>query len=358
MVVGSGEQSFSASDRSHLSLLSQHVRMIKFGIIGTNWITEWWINSSQASGRWQLTAVYSRTEDAAKSFGAKFNVSKVHTSVSDLIADPEVEAVYIASPNSLHFEQAKQILSGKKHVVLEKPATSTVAELDELLGLARKNGVYILEAYRHIQEVNYKVLKKAVTEEKKLGQIYGASLTYASFSSRYHNVLAGEKPNIFNLDFSGGSLVDIGVYPVTFAVALFGRPKYQIYHATKAPTGVDAGGFILLHYNDFSVQINQSKAWTSTAPCEIYGEKGTITLNGTSDIDSVKFWSNKTKETEELSKPKAEKNMQEEAQEIGRIIEEGDKDAATALQDLSMAVLEVTTDLRQQNGIVFKVEQK
>ncbi|PNS17510.1 Lid2 complex component snt2 [Sphaceloma murrayae] len=331
--------------------------MIKFGVIGTNWITEWWIKSSQASSRWALTAVYSRTEEGAKSFASKFNVTKVHTSLEHFIADPDVEAVYIASPNSLHFEQAKQVLKGKKHVILEKPATSTVAELDELLTIAKDNGVYVLEAYRHIQEVNFKVLKQAL-DDKKLGPIYGASLTYASFSSRYHNVLAGEKPNIFNLDFSGGSLVDIGVYPVTFAVALFGRPRYQLYHATKAPTGVDAGGFILLHYNDFSVQINQSKAWTSAAPCEIYGEKGTITLNGTADIDTLKFWSNKTKQTEDLSKPKADKNMQEEAEELGRIIEEDDRKAAQDLQDLSLAVLEITSDLRQQNGIVFKVEEK
>ncbi|KAF4548914.1 Oxidoreductase-like protein 2 [Elsinoe fawcettii] len=331
--------------------------MINLGIIGTNWITDWWITSSEASGRWKLTAVYSRTEEAAKTFGSKYNVSTAYTSISELVADTNVDAVYIASPNSLHFEHAKEVLSGKKHVILEKPATSTVEELIQLQNLAKENGVYVLEAYRHIQEVNFKILKQAL-EEKKLGAIYGASLTYASFSSRYHNVLAGEKPNIFTLDFSGGSLVDIGVYPVTFAVALFGRPRYQIYHATRAPTGVDAGGFILLHYENFSVQINQSKAWTSTAPCEIYGEKGTITLNGTADIASVKFWSNKTKETEDLGKPKAEKNMQEEAEELGRIIAEDDKKAATALQDLSMAVLEITTDLRQQNGIVFKVEEK
>ncbi|KAG8623415.1 hypothetical protein KVT40_008391 [Elsinoe batatas] len=331
--------------------------MINFGVIGTNWITDWWITSAQASGRWKLTAVYSRTTDAATSFASKYDVSTVYTSIADLVADKKVSAVYIASPNSLHFEHAKEVLNSKKHVILEKPATSTVEELIQLQNLARKNGVYILEAYRHIQEVNFKVLKQAL-EQKKLGPIYGASFTYASFSSRYHNVLAGEKPNIFTLDFSGGSLVDIGVYPVTFAVALFGCPTYQLYHATKAPTGVDAGGFILLHYDNFSVQINQSKAWTSSAPCEIYGEKGTITTNGTADIDSVKFWSNKTKETEDLSQPKADKNMQEEAEELGRIIEEDDKKDAAALQDLSMTVLEITTDLRQQNGIVFKVEQK
>lgn len=332
--------------------------MLRFAIIGTNWITDWWIESAHASKRWQLTAVYSRTEEAGKTFATKYNVSTVYTSIPDLIAAKDIDAVYVASPNSLHYQHAKELLEGRKHVVLEKPATSTVLELDELFEIAHRNNVFLIEAYRHLQEVNYKILKKAVLEDKILGPIYGASLTFASFSSRYHNVLAGERPNIFTLDFSGGSLVDVGVYPVAFAVGLFGRPKSQIYQPYMAPTGVDAGGFILLQYDGFSIQINQSKAFTSHAPSEIYGEKGTIFLNGTADIDSVKFWSNKTKETKDMGKPKAEKNMQEEADEIGRIILEGDKSAAAELEKLSKDIIAVTTDLRRQNFIIFKAEQQ
>ncbi|GAM86612.1 hypothetical protein ANO11243_046260 [Dothideomycetidae sp. 11243] len=332
--------------------------MLKFAIIGTNWITDWWINSAHASKRWQLVAVYSRTKEAGESFAEKYNVSTIYTSIPDLIAAKDVDTVYVASPNSLHYQHAKELLEGGKNVVLEKPATSTVAELDELFEIAHKKGVFLIEAYRHIHEVNFKVLKKAVLEDKKLGPIYGASLTFASFSSRYHNVLAGERPNIFTLDFSGGSLVDVGVYPVAFAVALFGKPKSQTYQAFICPTGVDGGGFILLQYDTFSVQINQSKVFTSNAPSEIYGEKGTLSINGTADIASVQFRSNKTKETEDLAKPKAEKNMQEEADEIGRIILEKDKTAAASLEQLSKDILAVTTDLRKQNGVVFKVEQK
>ncbi|KAF2157865.1 putative oxidoreductase YgjR [Myriangium duriaei CBS 260.36] len=332
--------------------------MLKFAIVGTNWITDWWTKSAHASKQWELTAVYSRTPESGKAFAEKYNVSTIYTSIPDLIAAKDVDAVYIASPNSLHYAQAKEILHGGKHVILEKPATSTVAELDELFEIANQKGVFLIEAYRHIHEENFKTAKKLVLEQKKLGPIYGASLVYASFSSRYHNVLAGERPNIFTLDFSGGSLVDLGVYPISFAIDIFGKPNSQVYQAFMAPTGVDGGGFILLQYENFSVQINQSKAFTSTAPTEIYGEKGTISLNGVADISSVKFWSNKTKETEDFSGPVAENNMQAEAQEFARIIEGNDKAAAAKLEQFSKDVIAVTTDLRRQNGIVFKAERK
>lgn len=331
--------------------------MLNFGIIGTNWITDSFIKSAEASGKWKLAAVYSRTEEAARSFADKYNVKTTHTSIESIATDSTIQAIYIASPNSHHYDHATTILKAKKHVIIEKPATSTVAELDTLFSLAKENNVFLIEAFRHIQEVNFKVLQKALLQEKKLGTIFGASLTYSTYSSRYNNVLAGEVPNVFSLDFSGGCLVDIGVYPIAFALALFGKPKSQTYAPYICQTGVDAGGFITLNYGDFGIQINQSKCFNSSAPTEFYGENGTITVNATTDIDSVKFTDRKTKKTEELAGPKAELNLQEEAEEFARIINNNDHKAAEKLELLSRDIIAVTTDLRKQNGIVYRVER-
>ncbi|KAK4613401.1 hypothetical protein CLAFUW4_08749 [Fulvia fulva] len=336
--------------------------IITYGTIGTNWITDSWVIAAQKAGGWQLDAVYSRSKEQAEKFGKKYSVTNFYTSLDDLAAS-SIQAVYIASPNSLHYEQAKQMLLAKKHVLLEKPATSTVAELDDLFRRAKEQGVYLIEAFRHIQEANYKLLKKAINDERRLGPIYGASFTYASYSSRYNNVLAGETPNIFSLDFSGGSLVDIGVYPVTFAVALFGPPKSTTYVPFIAATGVDGGGVGILHYDGFGVQINHSKGYRSTSPCEVYGEKGTITVNGTTDISSVKHWSPKTKEIEELAggyktAEKPNVNMEEEAIEFARIINEKDTKALEELETISRNVIKVTTHMRRQGGIVYPADKK
>lgn len=336
---------------------------LKYGTIGTGWITDSWIDAAQRSGKWTLHAVYSRSEAQADQFGSKHNCTNTYTSLDHFAADKIMQAVYVASPNSLHHEHAKQMLEAKKHVILEKPATSTVAELDDLFRIARDQGVFLIEAYRHIQEANFKKLQKLIKQEKRLGPIYGASFQYASYSSRYNNVLNGEVPNIFSLEYSGGSLVDIGVYPVTFAVALFGAPKSQVYVPYICKTGVDGGGVIILRYEDFGVQINNSKSYTSTAPCEIYGEKGTVTVNSTTDLASLSHWDPKTKKSEEIAGPcktveKPNVNMEEEATEFARIIGENDKTAAAELGEVSKIVLRITSDLRKQNGIVYPADKR
>lgn len=334
---------------------------ITYGVIGTGWITDSWISAAAKSGKWQLHAVYSRTKEQAEAFASKHNCSNTHTTLESLGADDGLQAVYIASPNDLHYTQAKQMLQAGKHVILEKPATSTPTELDDLFAVAKANGVYLIEAFRHIQEANFLSLKRMIHEEQRLGPIYGASFTYASYSSRYNDVLAGKAPNIFSLQHSGGSLVDIGVYPVTFAVALFGAPKSQTYIPFICQTGVDGGGVIVLAYDNFGVQINQAKCYTSTAPCEVYGEKGTMIVNGTTDLSSVKFLDAKTKRSEELAgsyktveKPNV--NMEEECVEFARIVQEKDTKALEALAKVSRDVVRVTSELRRQAGVSYPAD--
>lgn len=328
--------------------------MINFAVIGTSWITESFIQCAEATRAWKLASVYSRREETAAEFGKKFNVSKTCTDLGGLVQDLDIEAVYIASPNSLHYEQARVMLNGKKHVILEKPATSTSAELDKLFNLAAEQGVFLIEANRHIQEVNFKILQRSLS---KLGPIYGASLNYASYSSRYNNVLAGETPNVFSLQYSGGSLADLGVYTITAAVALFGPPKSQTYKPIIIHSGADAGGLIVLDYGSFAVSMHASKCYTSRAPSEIYGQNGTVVVNSVTDIDRVTFVNAKSKQDEELAEKKAELNLQEEAQEFARIIRSKDHAAAKRLEEITRTVTGVMEDLRRQNGIVFDAEK-
>jgi predicted dehydrogenase len=337
---------------------------IKYGVIGTNWITDSWITAAEKTGQWQLTAVYSRTLQQAEKFASKHahltTTTTLYTDLDQLARDPTLDAIYIASPNSLHHAQAAQMLRARKHVIVEKPATATPAELDDLFRLAREHGVYVIEAYRHLQEANYGRLREVVGT---LGTIYGASLTYASYSSRYDDVLAGTTPNIFARDFAGGSLVDIGVYPVAVAVGLFGRPRAQTYVPVICRTGVDGGGVAILHYDGFGVQINSSKCYRSAAPSEIYGENGTVTVNATTDITSVTRWDPKSKTSEECAGPyktveKPHVNMEEEAAEFARILLHKDEGARAELERISRDVIHVTSEMRRQAGILYPADEK
>ncbi|KAF2686905.1 NAD(P)-binding protein [Lentithecium fluviatile CBS 122367] len=330
--------------------------MLTFGIIGTNWITHSFVECAQATSKWNLEAVYSRKEATAKEFVAKYEGKKIatYTDLDAFAADDNLQAVYIASPNILHYSHAKKMLEAGKHVILEKPSCSNSGELDELFKLSKERGLFLIEAWRHIQEANFKILKQSMS---RLGQIYGASITYAQFSSRYDKVLQGEKPNIFNLEMGGGALVDLGVYTVAAAVWLFGAPKDAFYYPVIIKTGADGGGTLILHYDNFTVHLCATKMWNSDAPSEIYGEKGTLIVPTITDVESVVFWDPRNKSREELAGRKEELNLKEEAEEFARIIESGDWDAAKGLEQHSRDVLKVTEKVRRDNGLLFPGEK-
>ncbi|CAO2652012.1 Nn.00g002950.m01.CDS01 [Neocucurbitaria sp. VM-36] len=327
--------------------------MINFGIIGTNWITHSFVAGAHATGKWNLGAVYSRKSETAQEFASKYEDKKIatYTDLSDFAKDPNISTVYIASPNILHYEQAKLVLSAGKNVILEKPSCSTVSELDDLFNTAKEKGVILIEAFRHIQESNFKLLKQQIS---KLGPIYGASITYAQYSSRYEKVLAGEVPNIFNLEMGGGALVDLGVYCVAAAVDLFGAPQDATYWPVKIATGADGAGRLILAYPDFTVHLCHSKIYNSDAPSEIYGEKGTLIVPTITDLEKITFWDPKSKKKEELEVSKPEElNLKEEAAEFARVIETKDEKALKRYEQHSRDVLKVLEKVRHDNGLVY-----
>lgn len=309
---------------------------------------------AHATGKWNLAAVYSRKAESAEEFAAKYKDNKIttYTSLSDLANDPTISTVYIASPNILHHAQAKQMLLAKKNVILEKPSCSTVSELEDLFQTAAANGTTLIEAFRHIQEPNFKLLKQTIGT---LGPLYGASITYAQYSSRYEKVLAGETPNIFNLAMGGGALVDLGVYCVAAAIDLFGAPTDAQYWPVKIATGADGGGRLILTYPTFTVHLCHSKIYDSDAPSEIYGEKGTLVIPSITDIASIEYWDPKSKTRSPVPgvREPEKLNLREEAAEFARILEEGDKAALERLHRHSRDVLAVLEKVRHANGLVF-----
>ncbi|EFS02915.1 putative oxidoreductase YgjR [Listeria seeligeri FSL S4-171] len=327
---------------------------MKLGIMGTNWITDAFIEGALNSGEWTLTAVYSRTEEKARAFGEKYGELTYFTDIEEMGQSDVLDAVYIASPNALHFEHAVSLLKNKKHVIVEKPIFSTVAELEYAHQIARENNVFLFEAARHIQEPNFKKLQENLT---KVGTIHGATLAYMKYSSRYDQVLNGEEPNIFSLKFSGGSIVDLGVYPLYSAITLFGEPVKATYFANKLPTGVDGLGPIILEYPTFNITIIQGKNSQSFLPSEIYGQKGTLIVDPLTGIEKITFYDNATKEETELAGPTVANDMQFEAAKFARVIEEADRDTYEYLADLSLKVLRVSNELRHQNDIWFGVEK-
>jgi predicted dehydrogenase len=328
--------------------------MIKFAIVGTGWITEAFIQAASLSEQYQLVGVYSRTENKAKQLAKQYNASYYFTDLEEMAKNEEVEAVYIASPNSLHFEQSQIFLKNKKHVICEKPIFSNTVELEKAYQTAEENGVFLVEAIRNIYTPNFNLLKEKL---HMAGELRSAILPYMKYSSRYDQFLAGEEPNIFSSDYSGGALVDLGVYPLYLAICLFGEPKKVSYHPVILRSGVDGSGTLLLDYEGFVCTILCSKIVDSIIPCEIHGEKGTFVLEDAAPISEIKFLDTHTKETHILSVDQEEQNMVYECINIASIIETNNKVKYEQLKDWSQIVLRITEEARRQNHILFKADQ-
>ncbi|MFK9095135.1 Gfo/Idh/MocA family protein [Bacillus salipaludis] len=328
--------------------------MINFATVGTGWITESFIEAASLCKQLHLAGVYSRTEEKAKKLADQYNALHYYTDLNEMAKCEEIQAVYIASPNSVHFEQTLAFLKNKKHVICEKPIFSNTDELREAYRTAEENGVYLFEAIRNIHTPNFHILKNKL---QMAGKLRSAMLPYIQYSSRYDLFLQGEEPNIFSAKYSGGALVDLGVYPLYLAVGLFGEPNKVSYHPVVLRSGVDGSGTLLLDYKDFVCTILCSKISHSVLPCEIHGEGGTFVLEDAAPISEIKFIDSHTKESKILSTTLEEQNMVYECINIAKIIETKNEEEYERLKQWSEIVLRVTEEARKQNNIIFDSEK-
>lgn len=327
--------------------------MIKLGTIGTSWITEQFIDAAVNSGEYALAYVQSRNIAKAQTIVDKFGAGKAIDSVESMVEQSDLTAIYIASPNSLHFEHAKLAVTNKKHVIVEKPIFANLEQWDEINALAKENGVYVIEAARHIQTKTYKHLKNLIEFKQSAKQypFLGANLNIGQYSSKYDQYQQGQTedsfiPNVFNPDFAGGSLYDIGIYPLYVAVDLFGKPHNAVMHVVKGSNDIDLFNHAILEYDGFNISIFNSKAVHSVLHSEFYFDNELIKVNNITDIDTIEVISKSENKVLDLSYP-VTNPMDDEVVAFADIINGQDAEKYEQLSQLSRDVLEVITELKR-----------
>ncbi|GGJ87319.1 oxidoreductase [Lentibacillus kapialis] len=327
---------------------------MNFGTVGTGWITDSFIEASKESSGLTHAAVYSRKADKAGAFADKHAVELIFTDLNEMAASDVMEAVYIASPNSLHFDHVVTFLNEKKHVICEKPIFSNLREWREAHKAAADNGVFLFEAMRNLHSPNFKSLQDGLRE---IGNVRSMIIPYVQYSSRYDNYLAGEEPNIFTTKFSGGALVDLGVYALSLAVGLFGKPAGASYFPVQLDSGVDGSGTLVLTYPEFTGTILCSKIAQSFNRCEIHGEKGMLVFENAGIMARPRVVYNNSSEEKMLQSNDHPNNMVFEVREFSRIIESRDMGAYEQLKRISFDVLAITEKVRHDNAIIFDSER-
>ncbi len=263
--------------------------MVRLATIGTSTITEHFLNACRCTGRYLFVACYSRSQEKADSFSQKHGFQKTYTSLERMAADPEIDAVYIASPNSFHYAQSKLFLENGKHVICEKPIAACEAEYNELLDMAKRTGLIYMEAIISRHAPGRKILHDAL---KQIGIITQARIDYCQRSSRLDAALAGEHTNIFDMSLAAGTLMDLGVYCVYGALDLFGVPMDIKASAAYLPNGADIAGSALLTYPGFLATLSYSKAGQGVCGTEIIGDRGVVKVGSISQYGDIRLIKN------------------------------------------------------------------
>ena len=338
---------------STASQIKGKIILINLGIIGTGWISDSFVDACIRTGSYRVYAICSRNVKQAEAFGVKYGAEFFYDDIRELAGCDGVDAVYIATPNALHYEQCLAALRAGKHAIVEKPAFSNVAQAQTAFATARKNGVLLLEAIRSIHEANHRIVKEAIA---RIGPICGVNLVFMKRSPRYDMVLAGDEPGIFSLRLSGGALMDLGVYLIYDAVDWFGTPESAVYYCQKAHTGADTGGVAVLRYPGFDAELSFSKICNSRMVNEIRSRDYAILVDPAQNIRSVRWTDNDKNETE-LAQPPKEHWMEDEAQCFARLIAgECVQTPYESLCKLSLDVHALMTEIRLGAGIVFPAD--
>lgn len=324
------------------------MKEIRFATVGTGWIVDYFLEGAAMVEGFVHTAVYSRTEEKGRAFAKKHGVEKVYTSLEALAADPEVDAVYIASPNVCHSPQAALFLQAGKHVLCEKPMAATKQEVADLYALAHQNDCALLEAMTSLYPPQRRILEDALT---RIGPIRQVRFGYCQFSSKYAAFRRGELPNIFNPAMQTGSLMDIGVYCVYPALFLFGRWETVTAHAVRHENGIDLCGTACLTYPERIVTLSYSKVGDGFAPSELIGEEGTVTIDRLSRLDGIRLCTREKTELLYQSCP-ADHPMKFEAEAFrDACLHPENRDPEW--EQLALCAAETMAEIRRQCGMSF-----
>lgn len=327
--------------------------MIRFATIGTNWITERFIQAALETEQFALTAVYSRTEEKGREFAAKFGDPQVYTDLKALAASSDVDAVYIASPNSFHAEQAILMMDHGKHVLCEKPMASNAAEVRRMIEAARRNDVLLMEALKSTLMPNFRAVQDNLY---KIGQVRRYFSSYCQYSSRYDAFKQGKVMNAFNPAFSSGALMDLGIYCIYPMVTLFGKPESVQASAIMLSSGVDGEGSLVVRYPEMDGVIMYSKITDSYLPTEIQGEYGTIVIDRINQPYEVKILY-RDGTTEELTCFQPQESMYYEALEFIELILSGKRESQINTHARSLAVAELMEEARRQFGLRYAADE-
>lgn len=317
---------------------------IKWGIIGLGNIANQFASDLALVDTAELYAVASRNRDNANAFAIKHNATTVYDDYDSLINDPSVDIIYIATPHDSHSRIAIQALNSKKHVLCEKPIAINHNQASMMVAASKANNRFFMEAFWTRFNPTFKnVLSKI--QEGELGQIRYIN---ADFSYLIEN------PNgrMTDINLGGGSLLDMGVYPLMLAYVILGKPEKILTSSLFFETGADQQTAIILQYKNAQALLQSSFMSHSNMSPTISGTEGRITLNSMWH-EAQGFSLLKNNHSEEYSIPTKGKGFTYEIEECHNCIEKGAIESQFWSHQNSLDLIDIADQVRKQAGIKY-----
>ena len=321
-----------------------------WGILATGWIAELFTQDLQTAGL-NVVAVGSRTEEKASAFAQQFGIPRSYGSYQELVQDPDVDIIYIATPHPQHIDTALLALKAGKHVLVEKPFTLNADESRTLIRYANEHNLVILEA----------MWTRFLPHIRRIHEIIhsGALGTLQSVTAEHRQFLPTDpKHRLNSLELGGGALLDLGIYPISFAVDILGAPTSIEAIARFKDTGVDAETATIMHHENGAISTTVSALdCTGINQAVINGSEARIVIDPVwYTPTSFRLEDYAGNIIEEFHQTIDGRGMQFQAFEMERLINTGDKSTIMSAEE-SIVIMETLDTIRKHIGLVYPIEE-
>jgi predicted dehydrogenase len=297
-----------------------------------------------------LQAIASRDGQRSREFAEKYHAAKWYDDYECLMADPDIDAIYIATPHAFHAENALHCLSYRKPVLCEKPMALNSKQVRQMVDASQQNNTFLMEAMwtRFLPTI------EKVLELVNKGSIGGVKYVRGDFG--FHTPF---DPNsrLFNIGLGGGSVLDIGIYPLFLCLAVLGRPDHITAVGKLAPTGADESCLAILQYENGAIAsaFSTLSAYTSLT-AEIGGTEGTITIPSAWYKNNTFYLHRMGEEEQNFTFDAVTNGFEYQIREVMRCLEQGLTESPAMSHEFSLLLSKTMDTIRQRIGVKYKGE--
>ena len=317
---------------------------LSWGLIGTGRIAETFAADMQLTDSGRIAAVGSRRMGSANRFADQFDIANRHASYEELVVDPDVDVVYVATPHPFHHAGALLALRAGRPVLVEKPFAMNAGEAKELVSTARAQELFLMEAMwtrflPHIREI------RRLLAEGALGEIVAVTADHGQWFPKDRN------SRLFAPELGGGALLDLGVYPVSFASMVLGKPDRIAALVDPAFTGVDGQTSMLFGYSSGAQAVlTCTLAAKSPTQAAIVGTDARIEVDSDFYAPTSFTLISRTGERTRFDRPHEGRGLWHQADEVARCLREGLLESPLMPLDESVSIMQTMDSVLAQSG--------